>query len=50
METGLDLIKKHYLIIAKELCYSDKVKERIKEAKSEREIYRILISARKGEI
>jgi hypothetical protein len=50
METGLNLIKKHALKIAKDLCYSEKVKEKIRNAKSENEIDRIFTSARKGEI
>ena len=50
METGLNLIKKHALQIAKDLLYSEAVKERIRNAKSETEIDRIFTSARRGEI
>lgn len=43
----LKSIKKKHIQIAKELCYGDDIVERIEDAKSEAEIERIMIDARR---
>lgn len=40
--------KKEALKAAKELCYGDEIKKKIKEAKTDEEIERIMASARKN--
>ena len=44
--TDLKTIKKDTLRIAKELCYPDEILERIRNAKEENELYRIMATAR----
>lgn len=43
-----NLYRKDAIAIAQDLCYGDKVVERIKRAKNNNEITRILTEARKG--
>ena len=41
-----ELERKHYVQIAKDFCYSDEIVNKIREAKTEEEVERILTSKR----
>ena len=46
----LKLCKKDSIKIASQLCYSNRVIFRIKNAETTEEVYRIMLMARRGEI
>ncbi len=48
-EKQLERIRKEYIEIAQQLCYSLEVIKKLSQAKSEMECDRIMVSARRGQ-